>query len=118
MEKCAPGGGQLLGNPRKTPAEKQKHPGKSGVLSISFSPTPPPHLGRGAFVGGTVWFPTTFERSDSAAETRPQATGLHRKPLWPKATDAFSLIHLELFLIQTERLRFDLLTYGALSNRV
>ena len=71
-------------------------------------------LGRGAFVGGTVGSLPHL----SEAETRPQATGLHRKPLWPKATDAFSLIHLELFLIQTERLRFDLLTYGALSNRV
>ena len=97
MEKCAPGGGQHLGNPQKGFVETARE---------------------GAFVEGTVWFPTTFERSDSAAETRPQATGLHRKPLWPKATDAFSLIHLELFLIQTERLRFDLLTYGALSNKV
>ena len=76
MEKCAPGGGQLLGNPQRGFVETARE---------------------GAFVGGTVWFPTTFERSDSAAETRPQATGLHRKPLWPKATDAFSLIHLELF---------------------
>ena len=67
-------GEQLLGNPLKTPAEKQKRPGKSGVLSISFSPTPPPHLGRGAFVGGTVGSIPHLSGAKRNGNTRPQAS--------------------------------------------